>query len=50
METLSRIYNPKKIEKLLLKKNNLLRMHETLSKKLDEEKMQEEIDNMTVTT
>ena len=34
---MNRIYNPKKIEKLLLKKNNLMKMHEALSKKQKED-------------
>ena len=32
-EKLNKIHNPKKIEKLLQKKNNLMKMHETLTKK-----------------
>ena len=30
---MNRIYNPRKIEKLLQKKNNLMKMHEAMSKK-----------------
>lgn len=34
---MNRIYNPKKIEKLLQKKNNLMKMHEALVKKQKED-------------
>ena len=44
------IYNQKKIDKIIQKKNNLLKMHETLMKKQDEEKEREEMANVTVTS
>lgn len=47
---MNKIYNPKKIEKLLQKKNNLLKMHETIMRKQDEEVAKEEMDNVTVTS
>jgi hypothetical protein len=45
---MSKIYNTKKIEKLLQKKNNLMKMHETLNKKQrDDDIFDEKLDEFT---